>query len=83
MHLPFRAFIFPFLLLLLQLPAMATRISGKVLNEQQEPMAFLTVFIKGTTIGTTTNLEGEYFLDLQAGNYELVFRFFRGHYQYP
>lgn len=75
MNITLKSVIICFTLLLLQFPVIATQVSGKVIDENQAPMAFLTVFIKGTTIGTTTNLEGEYFLNLDAGSYELVFRF--------
>ncbi|MGB0524411.1 MAG: DUF5686 and carboxypeptidase regulatory-like domain-containing protein [Flammeovirgaceae bacterium] len=63
------------LLAIWSLPALATKISGKVVDDKQAPMPFLTVFVKGSTIGTTTNSEGEYFLDLEPGDYQLVFRF--------
>lgn len=55
--------------------AYATKIVGRVLDEVNEPMPFVTIFVKGTTVGTTTNSEGEYFLDLKEGNYQLMYRF--------
>src|SRR5688572_25498869 len=50
----------------------ATRISGKVFNSQSLPLPFASVLIKGTTIGTTSNSNGEYFLDLAPGEYTIV-----------
>ena len=42
----------------------------------QEPIIMGNVWIKGTTIGTTTNMKGYYVLpSLPAGNYEIYFRY--------
>ena len=50
-------------------------VDGKVTNEQGEPVPFVTVYIEGTTIGTTTNSEGNYHLDLKDGYHTIVFRY--------
>jgi len=50
-------------------------ISGKVTGTNSDPLAFANVYIKGTSKGTTTNIDGFYRLDLPEGNYELVFRY--------
>lgn len=50
----------------------ATRVSGKVFNSQSLPLPFASVLIKGTTIGTTSNSNGEYFLDLAPGDYTII-----------
>ncbi|SFE93548.1 CarboxypepD_reg-like domain-containing protein [Chitinophaga sp. CF118] len=47
-------------------------IRGKVTNERHEPLPFATLFIKGTTAGTTTNADGQYHLELPDGNYTIV-----------
>lgn len=47
-------------------------IRGKVTNDKNETLPFASVFIKGTTNGTTTNAAGQYHLDVPAGNYILV-----------
>lgn len=62
-------------LLLALMPASASVITGKVTDESGQPAPFASVFIKGTTTGTTTNMDGLYTLDLKPGSYELVFRF--------
>ena len=51
------------------------QISGVVSDIKGEPLPFASVYVQGTTNGTTTNLNGEYFLELEKGNYELVFQF--------
>lgn len=42
---------------------------------KNEPLPFANVFIKNTTIGTTTSFEGNYTLSVPAGNHILVFSF--------
>ncbi len=44
-------------------------------GEYDEPMAFANVIVKGSTIGTTTDFDGKYSLDLQPGEYTLTFSF--------
>jgi hypothetical protein len=50
-------------------------ISGLVLNEQGQPLPGTAVLVKGTTIGTTTDLEGRYSLTLPTTAKTLVFSF--------
>ncbi len=50
-------------------------ISGLVLDEQGQPLPGTTVLVKGTTIGTTTDLEGRYSLTLPNTAKTLVFSF--------
>jgi len=40
-----------------------------------EPLPFANIQIKGTTIGTTTDFDGNYFLNIPAGSHVLVFSF--------
>ncbi|SEE10373.1 TonB-dependent receptor [Polaribacter dokdonensis] len=40
-----------------------------------EPLPFANVIIKGTTIGTTTDFDGNYTLSVPAGNHIVVFSF--------
>ena len=39
----------------------------------QEGLPFATVQVKETTIGTTTDFEGSYSFDLEAGEYIIIF----------
>lgn len=52
----------------------AFTISGKITDEKNDPVPFANVYIKGTTHGTTSNIQGSYSLDLAPGKYELVFK---------
>ena len=46
-----------------------------MVDEDGSAVPFVTVYIEGTTIGTTTNSEGNYHLDLKDGFYTIVFRY--------
>jgi TonB-dependent receptor len=52
-------------------------ISGNVLDKEagNTPLPFADVFIKNTSIGTTTDFEGNYVLQAEPGTYILVFNF--------
>ena len=48
-------------------------ISGKVIDSiSREPLQGASVFLQNTTMGTTTNLQGEFSLQLPAGGYDLI-----------
>ncbi|MBC2843580.1 TonB-dependent receptor [Winogradskyella flava] len=53
-------------------------IAGKLIDKEynNEPLPFANVLIKGTTTGTTSDIDGLYtFEDLEVGTYTLVFSF--------
>jgi len=68
-----------FILLFLSLGYAAAQtgtLAGNIIDgEFVEPMAFANVLIKGTTIGTTSDFDGKYQLDLEPGTYTIVFSF--------
>jgi outer membrane receptor protein involved in Fe transport len=48
-------------------------VAGKVTDaETSEPLIGTTVFIEGTTMGTTTDVDGNYNLNLDAGSYKIA-----------
>ncbi len=55
--------------------AQAIIVTGKVTGQNKEALPFANVYVKGTTKGTTTNIEGNYRLDITEGSCELVFRY--------
>ncbi|MBS1774340.1 MAG: carboxypeptidase-like regulatory domain-containing protein [Bacteroidetes bacterium] len=63
------------LLLLLSCSVFAGILKGKVTDTKGEPLPFATVFIQGTTTGTTTNENGEYRLLLSAGTHKITCQF--------
>ncbi len=55
--------LFLFLFFSLYLVCAQTKISGYVYDESNEPVAFASVIFKGSTIGTTTNENGKFYLE--------------------
>ncbi|MCU0376484.1 MAG: DUF5686 and carboxypeptidase regulatory-like domain-containing protein, partial [Chitinophagaceae bacterium] len=62
----FVAFIF------LSVSAVAQTVAGTVTGQQGKVIAYASVYVKGTSIGTTTNNEGKYQLELKPGTYTLT-----------
>ncbi len=52
-------------------------VSGIVTDKEMggEPLPFANVFVKGTSIGGTTDFDGKYSLNVPAGNQTIVFSF--------
>ena len=50
------------------------RITGTVTDEKGEPLPGAYIYIKGTQVGTTTNLDGIYVIDIDS-NQELTFSY--------
>ncbi|WP_367914334.1 DUF5686 and carboxypeptidase regulatory-like domain-containing protein [Leadbetterella sp. DM7] len=77
--LPLKNIRFLFVLALLfagSLPVWAARVKGVILDTSGQPMSFASVVVRGETIGTMANEQGEFSLDLPGGKtYELVFQF--------
>ena len=48
------------------------KVSGSVLDEESKPLAGAVVVVKGTTIGTITNAEGDFRIKLPSATSELV-----------
>ena len=49
------------------------KISGVVKDRNGAPLPGVAVVLKGTTVGTATDMDGKYTLTLPEGNYTLVF----------
>ena len=48
------------------------KISGKVVDENNQPLIGCNIIVKGTSYGAATNLEGEYFiLNIPPGTYQI------------
>lgn len=50
-------------------------IKGRIVNEQNEPIAFVSIFVSQLKTGTNTNAEGYYELILPEGEYEITFQY--------
>ena len=65
-----------FLLMSVMTFAQAGGIKGKVVDESNQPMPGVSVTIDGTTIGSTTDVSGNYTINkINAGNYTLTAKF--------
>ena len=53
----------------------AAQVTGIVTDAKGEPLPFASIYVEGTTNGTTTNIEGVYEFELEKGTYQLVFQF--------
>jgi TonB-linked SusC/RagA family outer membrane protein len=65
----YKLFVMGFLLLLF-IPAafsQKTIVKGKVIDEKSQALPYVNVFIKGTTIGTVTDLDGNFSLSVENG----------------
>ena len=62
------------LLLLIFQPGKAATVSGKVTDENNEGLPFVSVYLQGTTTGVTTNKDGNYSMDLPVGTHDLFFQ---------
>ncbi|MGB3466028.1 MAG: DUF5686 and carboxypeptidase regulatory-like domain-containing protein, partial [Cyclobacteriaceae bacterium] len=50
----------------------AQSISGFVLNEKNEPVPFVNIFVRETSSGTSTDATGKYYLAITPGSYHFV-----------
>lgn len=53
------------------LTAVAGKLSGRITDDEGAPLAFASILVKGTSIGTSANAEGYYALNLPEGNYTI------------
>ena len=72
-----RHLLIPFLFFLVTFAqiSQATILSGIVRDSEGKALPYASVFIEGTSMGTNTNVEGEYSLELKAGTYSIVFQY--------
>jgi hypothetical protein len=50
-------------------------VSGTVIDEQEGPLPGVNVMVKGSTVGTVTDVDGQYAISLPAGASELIFSY--------
>ena len=54
---------------------LGAQLSGHVLSSEGDTLSFASIYIKGSSIGTSSNLEGKYILNLDPGEYEIVYQY--------
>ena len=62
------------LLISTNLKLSAQSLQGKVLDENKEPIAYASIFVKEAKQGTTSNSDGMYLINLPKGKYSITFR---------
>ncbi len=70
-----KMYLFVFFLVVGPLWAKAQGIKGRIVDDNKEPLAFATVYIKETASGGTTNEEGDYQVRLAPGTYNVVYQY--------
>ena len=68
------AFCFLLFLILFNLGATGQLVSGKIVNEQNEPVPYATVFVPETREGSISNAHGDFRFQLAHGEYRFVIR---------
>ena len=63
------------LLLLISLAACSQMLKGYISDEEGQALPYASIYIQGTTIGTASNPEGYFELDLSPGTYQMVFQY--------
>jgi len=61
--------------LLMSFTSVFSQLTGTVKDNNGELLPFVNIYVKKTSTGTTTNLEGFYSLKLKPGNYEITYQF--------
>jgi len=68
-----RSFILCLIFLQLMFAGTTGKISGKVVDENNQPLIGCNIVVKGTSLGAATNIKGEYFiLNIPPGKYDLT-----------
>ena len=63
-----------FFVLCTSITVSAQGIKGKVLDEQNQPIPYATVYLEKIQTGTNTNVNGNYEIPVKSGRYKVVFR---------
>lgn len=58
--------------MLLPLLGKAQKVSGHITGENNQPLSFSSILIKGSTVGVSANEEGFYSIDVPPGTYTLI-----------
>ncbi len=77
MHYLLRCFFSAFVLLLFagsNAVVYAYQLRGTITNKENEPLAYVSVYVENTTYGTASNLKGNYSLELEPGTHNIVFQ---------
>lgn len=71
----FCSFFLPIALFLALSPAVSAQVSGTVLDERGESLPYVSVYLRGTSNGTSANGDGVFRLQVPKGKHDLVFQY--------
>ena len=63
------------LITVIEYNAVGQMLRGKIFDEQKQELPFVNVYMNQSTIGATSNQEGNYALDLPIGTHKIVFQY--------
>ena len=63
------------IILLFPITNYCNHISGVISDSNGEPLPFASIYIKNTTYGVSSNAFGEYFIELDPGEYTIVYSY--------
>ena len=63
------------IILLFPISNYCNHISGVISDSNGEPLPFASIYIKNTTYGVSSNAFGEYFIELDPGEYTIVYSY--------
>ena len=55
--------------------SLAHQVSGTIISDEGDPLIGVTVLVKGTSVGTVSDFDGKYALELEDGNGTLIFSY--------
>ncbi len=61
-------------LLFLSVKAFAFQLTGIITDEQNTPLPYVTVYKQNSTLAVSSNIKGQYFLELPSGKQTIVFQ---------
>lgn len=64
-----------FLLIAVGVSQAGAQITGVITDQDGEPLPYANIYIAGTNIGTASNIDGTYLLDLEPGSYEVIYQY--------
>ncbi len=55
--------------------SLLAQVAGRVTNTDGEALSYVNIYIEGTTIGTTSNVDGYYKLDVKRGTSTVIYQY--------
>ncbi|HRX31621.1 MAG TPA: DUF5686 and carboxypeptidase regulatory-like domain-containing protein [Tenuifilaceae bacterium] len=70
----FLYFVLPFILVNWTFPVLGQKVEGLLIDQDNAPIPYASVYVKEIRFGTTTNPNGRFILNLNKGVYTVIFR---------